>query len=278
MSYGWIDTAHFDGQTFYNNRPAYNMANMYLRALKKTREIFPRPRINGMANGVVRWQMMEYLDGVMAEGDPEVLGRLAMLAPERPTICLDEGEAAFQMALYYGSWLHVSPYYRYPTTDPLPKDALKLFSRYNPLFEFLEGRKWVYSPNPLSVEINSANIYKSSLLNHGEKIKANIFKTAWGEYAIVILAVPKGLALNNSRHVSLTVKFKVPENDALKQAVIFGADYKGYTIANPVPAENGYLEFPVPEHGVATMIVLTENFKRMCSIKKWTKFYETKLK
>ncbi len=274
MNYGWIDTAHFDGQTFYNNRPAYNMANMYLRALKKTREIFPRPRINGMANGVVRWQMMEYLDGVMAEGDPETLGRLSVLAPERPTICLDEGENAFQMALYYGSWLHVSPYYRYPTTESLPKDALKLFSRYNPLFEFLEGRKWVYTPNPLIVEINSANIYKSPLLNHGERIKSNIFKTSWGEYAIVILALPKGLALKNSNNVSLTVRIKVPENNVLKQAVICGADYKGYSIEKTVKAESGYLEVNVPKHGAATMIILSSNFNTLKSMKNWTKFSE----
>ena len=277
MSYGWIDTAHFDGQTFYNNRPAYNMANMYLRALKKTREIFPRPRINGMANGVVRWQMMEYLDGVMAEGDPEVLGRLAMLSPERPTICLDEGESAFQMALYYGSWLHVSPYYRYPTTERLPKDALKLFLSYNPLFEFLEGRKWVYAPNPLQVEVNSENIYKSPLLNHGEKIKANIFKTSWGEYAIVVLAMPKGLALGNSRHVSLSVKFKVPKNAALTQEVIFGADYKGYSVVQPILAEDGHLGFTIPKHGVATMIVLTNDFNHLRSMGKWAKFSEKNL-
>jgi hypothetical protein len=277
MSYGWIDTAHFDGQTFYNNRPAYNLGNMYLRALKKIREIFPRPRINGMANGVVRWQMMEYLDGVMAEGDPETLGRLATLSPERPTICLDEGENAFQSALRYGSWLHVSPYYRYPTTEPLPEDAVKLFSCYNPLFEFLEGRKWVYAPNPLQVKVNSENIYKTSLLNHGENIKANIFKTSWGEYVIVILAAPKGLALKNSTSVSLTVKVKVPENATLKQAVIFGADYKGYAVEKTIPAENGYIEFKATKHGAATMIVLTNDFNRICSLKNWTKFSERKL-
>ena len=278
MSYGWIDTAHSDGLTFYNNRPAYNMANMYLRALKKMREIFPRPRINGMANGVVRWQMMEYLDGVMAEGDPDSLGRLSMLAPERPTICLDEGENAFQMALYYGSWLHVSPYYRYPTTEPLPKDALKLFSRYNPLFEFLEGRQWVYSPSPLKVEVNAENIYTSPLLNHGQKIKANIFKTKWGGYAVVILAVPKGMAMKNSAKIPVTVNIKVPENNDLKQAVILGADYNGYAIEKPVPSTGGYLSVKVPKHGAATMILLTGDFNKLRTMGKWSKFNEQQRK
>ena len=251
---------------------------MYLRALKRVREIFPRPRINGMGNGVVRWQMMEYLDGVMAEGDPECLGRLSVLSLERPSICLAEGENAFQMALYYGSWVHVSPYYRYPTTDKLPKDAVKLFASYNPLMEFLESRKWVYTANPLNVNINSENIYKEPLLNPDENIKANIFRTFWGEYAIVILGVNKGLVLKNSKTLSLTVKIKVPENDKLKQAIIFGADYKGYSITRPISSENGYLELTVPEHGAMTMVILTEDFNKLYSLKNWAKFCEKKLK
>jgi hypothetical protein len=277
MCYGWIDTAHFDGLTFCNNKPAYNLGNMYLRALKKMREIFPRPRINGMANGVMRWQMMEFLDGVMAEGDPEALGRFSMLSPERPTICLAEGENAFQNALHYGSWVHVSPYYRYPTTEPLPDDALELFAAYNPLMEFLEGRKIVYSPNPLNVRVNSQNIYKDPLFNPGEKIKSNIFKTSWGEYAIVILAAPKGMAMKGTDTVPLSLKINLPENGNLKQAVIFGADYKGYSIENISSEENGGLEIKVPAHGAATMILLSKDFESVRSLKNWAKFSEKEL-
>lgn len=263
MGYGWIDTAHFDGVTFYNNRPAYNMAHMYLRALKKVREAFPRPRINGLGNGVVRWQMMEYLDGVMAEGDPATLGRLALLCPERPTICLAEGEAAFQSALYYGAWLHVSPYYRYPTTEPLPKDAVRLFARYMPLLEILTGRKWVYAPTPLEVRIDSDNLYKTPLLTHRETPRANIFKTAAGDYAVVVLAVPKGTALAGSRWVPLTVRVRVPESDGQWRAVIFGVDRKGYDVERPVVTPDGRLDFRVPRHGAATLILLTRDVRRL---------------
>ncbi len=275
MCYGYIDTAHFDGQTFFNNRPAYNLTNMYLRGLKKMRETFPRPRINGMGNGVVRWQMMEYLDGVMAEGDPAALGCLSMLSPERPTICLAEGENAFQNALYYGSWLHVSPYYRYPTSAPLPKDAVRLFSCYGSLMELLEGRKWVYTPHPLKVHVNSENIYRTPLMNQRDNIKANIFRTSWGEYAVVVLALPKGLASGNSRHVSLTINVRVPESDKLKQAVMFGSDYRGYGISNLVSIGDGEVEFKVPKHGAATMIILTGDLNRLKSARKWAKFSES---
>jgi hypothetical protein len=261
--YGWIDTAHFDGETFYNNRPAYNMAHMYLRAFKKLRQVFPRPRINGLANSIVRWQTMEYFDGLMAEGDPETLGRLAILSPERPTVCLAEGENAFQSALYFGSWLHVSPYYRYPTKEPLPKDAVKLFASYNPLMELLSGRKWVYDPVPLKVRIDFENLYKTSALKYNENVKANIFETAWGDYAVVVLAVPKGIALEKSHYLPLTVNVRLPKNKSLKQAVVFGVDYKGYSVEKTVLREDGYLEFKVPKHGVATMIILTRDFKKL---------------
>ena len=140
--------------------------------------------------------------------------------------------------------------------------------------ELLEGRKWVYAANPLMVQINSGNIYKTSLLNYGENIKANIFKTSWGEYAVVVLALPKGLALKDQRHASLAIKVKVPENDTLRQAVVFGADYKGYSLAKPVSAGDGYLEIAVPRHGVATMVILTNNFNHLRSMRKWTKFSE----
>ena len=272
MGYGWIDTAHFDGMTFFNNKPAYNLTNMYLRALKKTRELFPRPQINGMANGVVRWQLMEYLDGVMAEGDPETLGRFSMIAPERPAICLAEGENAFQNALYYGSWLHVSPYYRYPSTESLPEDAVKLFAAYNPLMELLEGRKIVYSPNPLKIDILSSNMYKAPLLNPEEHIKANIFKTSWGEYAVVITAVPKGIALQGSDHIALSVIVDVPEKETLKQALICRADYDACEIQNIEQLENGSCQIKVAKHGIATMILLSKNLNNILALKKWQNF------
>ena len=255
MNYGWIDTAHFDGETFFNNLPAYNMGNMYLRALKKMREIFPRPRINGIGNGIMRWQMMEYVDGVMAEGSTDAMGRFSMLAPERPTICLAEGENAFQNALYYGSWVHVSPYYRYPTTEPLPADAVKLFASYTPLMKLLEGSKMVYTPHPLKVKVDSENIYKATLLHPKENIKANIFKISQGGYAIVILALPKGIALD-SGYVSLTIKVKVPESNKFKEAVILRAESLERTVVATNLNSNGSLEIKVPKHGVATMVVL----------------------
>jgi hypothetical protein len=93
----------------------------------------------------------------------------------------------------------------------------------------------------------------------------------------VVLAMPIGLALGNSRHVSLSVKFKVPKNAALTQAVIFGADYKGYSVVQPILAEDGHLGFTIPKHGVATMIVLTNDFNHLRSMGKWAKFSEKNL-
>ncbi|MCX5642701.1 MAG: hypothetical protein NTY10_05695 [Candidatus Omnitrophica bacterium] len=274
MSYGWIDTAHFDGETFYNNKPAYNLANAYLRALKIVREVFPRPRITGIGNGPFRWQLMEYIDGAMAEGSPRGLGTMAMICPERPTMCLAEGEHAFQTALHYGSWLHVSPYYRYPTTKPLPKDAVALFAMYNPLFEFLPGRKWVYAANPIVTEIKPKNQYLAPLLGHSDKIKSNIFATGWGEYAAVILAVPFGGMVREKYTKDVHVKIKVPGMERLKTAVVFGADYRGYYVIKPALSQNGSVEIVLPKHGAASMIILTESVAKLKKIKNWSKLKE----
>ncbi|MBI4024122.1 MAG: hypothetical protein HY360_04020 [Verrucomicrobia bacterium] len=274
MSYGWIDTAHFDGETFFNNRPAYNLANMYLRALREARRIFPRPRINGIGNGVVRWQLMEFLDGVMVEGAPEFLGRASFFCPERPTMCLAEGEQAFQTALYYGSWLHVSPYYRYPTNEPLPKDAVRLFAMYNPMFEFIAGRKWVYDPAPILAEVRPKNIYRGPLLRPGAQVKANIFKTPFNGYAAVVMAIPWGGMVKERFSKDVHVRIRVAGIEKLKTAIVFGTDYRGYYSLKPKPVAHGYYEIHLPKHGAATMIVLVESLAASKKEGKWSKLRE----
>jgi hypothetical protein len=126
----------------------------------------------------------------------------------------------------------------------------------------------VYDPSPLKVQVEFDNLYKTSTLNYNENIKANIFKTAWGDYAIVVLALPKGLALEKNRYMPLTVNVRVPEKKSLKQAVVMGADYQGYSIAKTSLKDDGYLEFKVPKHGAATLIILTKEFNKLPSDKK----------
>ncbi|MCC6424034.1 MAG: hypothetical protein IT447_11195 [Phycisphaerales bacterium] len=268
VCYGWIDTAHFDGETFWNNKPAYNLGNMYVRAFKEFRSRLPRPRIIGLGNGIVRWQLMQYIDGAMAEGDPETLGRFSLICPERPMVCLAEGENAFQHALFHGSWMHVSPYYRYPTTEELPTDAIKLFEMYQPLLNWLEGRKMVYEPNPLKVEAHFENAYKSSLLNLNENVRANIFRTPWGDWAVVVLALPKGAVLPAST-VPLTINVNIPEAGKLKHAAVFNVENAGHTIQTPVRNEDGSVRVKIPKHGAASLVILSDNIERLRSQWQW---------
>lgn len=275
VCYGWIDTAHFDGRTFLNNKPAYNLGNMYLRAFAEIRRRFPRPRIVGMGNGVMRWQLMEYLEGAMAEGDPGALGRYSVICPERPLMCLAEGESAFQQALYHGSWMHVSPYYRYPTTQELPEDAVKLFAAYQPLLNFLEGRKMVYDPDPLKVQGHFENMYKASLLDLHQNIRANLFRTSWGDYAAVVLALPKGMALTSPR-VPLTIDLNVPDARNLKHAAVLSVDDPGHSIESTVINEDGSARLTIPRHGAATMIIFTGDLDRLRSRWQWKSQENTK--
>jgi hypothetical protein len=276
---GWIDTAHFDGETFYAGKPAYNLGNMYVRAYREVRKAFPRPRFICQANGPCRWQLMEFFDGSMAEGVPSFLGRDALLCPERPVMCLAEGEYAFQMALLYGAWLHVSPYYRYAMKTPLPKDAVRLFAAYNPLFEFLKGRKWVYAPAPLQVTVTPRNEYTAPLIYPGlESLRANLFETPSGDYVATVLAAPRGIMSRERFLRGVTVRVKTPGIRAYSTAVVFGPDYKGYYVREPRMSGDGYAEIRIPRHGAATMVVLTKDFSRLQNAYDWTKLREKELR
>lgn len=277
MGYGWIDTAHFDGSTFYNNRPAYNMTHMYMRALKRMRHYFPGTRMNGMGNAPVRWQLMEFLDGAMSEGSEEFMDRLSPICPERPTVLLAEGETAFQNALLYGSNLHVSPYYRYPTTEALPRDAVRLFKMYNPLLEFLTGRKWVYDPNPLAVSWKPPSIYRGLINQQGNNLKSNIYKDPMENYIIPITVVTKGVMTSSRFIEDVKVDVRVKDGAQLKKAVIFGVDYKGYYVKPVKQQQDGSLTITVPKHGVASMVVLTKDVKKLKGNREWLKFKEHQL-
>jgi hypothetical protein len=276
--YGWIDTAHFDGETFWQGRPAYNLGHMYVRAFREVRRRFPRPRFVGMGNGVCRWQLLEFVDGAMAEGTPSFLGGVSPMCPERPVMCLAEGEYAFQNALLYGAWLHVSPYYRYPSTAPLPADAVRLFKAYNPLFEFLEGRKWVYAARPLQVEFAGENAYVAPLLHpHGSTIRANLFETPTGDYVVVVGAIPRGVMSGGGFLAGVSVKVRAPGLSPTWQALLFGPDYRGYRVREVEPAADGYLEIGIPRHGAATMIVLTRSLAELRGRRAWLKLRERAL-
>jgi hypothetical protein len=275
VCYGWIDTAHFDGETFHDNKPAYNLGNMYVRAFREVRRIFPRPRFIGMGNGPCRWQLMEFLDGAMAEGTPGFLSRMGALCPERPTMCLAEGEYAFQNALLYGSWVHVSPYYRYALTKPLPRDAVRLFAAYNPLFEFLRERKMVYAPNPYQIAFTPPSKYTAPLVYGSEEtLRGNLFETPRGDYVATVLAAPKGMMCRERFIEGVTVRVKAPCVRSCTTALIFGPDYKGYTVRKPRRCGDGYVEVDIPRHGAATMVVLTKNLAALRNAGDWTKLKE----
>jgi len=171
--------------------------------------------------------------------------------------------------------VHVSPYYRYPTTQELPEDAVKLFAAYQPLLNFLEGRKMVYDPDPLKVQVHFENVYKASLLDLHQNIRANIFRTSWGDYAVVVLALPKGMALP-SQWAPLTIDVNVPDASDLKHAVVLGVDYPGHLIQTPVANEDGSVRVKIPRHGAASMILFTGDLGRLRSQWQWKSQENTK--
>jgi hypothetical protein len=204
---------------------------------------------------------------------------MSPLSPERPTVLLAEGESAFQNALLFGANLHVSPYYRYPTTDPLPEEALQLFKAYNPLLEFLRGRRWVYAPNPLEVFWNAPTVYHGFLDQASEtpRIKANIFMDADDNYIISIGGVSKGMMIKEDFLNDVNVSVSIPGISQYETAIVMGADYNGYHTLKPNVLHDGAIKLMLPKHGVASMVVLTKDFERLKGKRDWLKFRETAL-
>jgi hypothetical protein len=106
------------------------------------------------------------------------------------------------------------------------------------------------------------------MLNLNENIRANIFRLPGGDYAVVVLALPKGMVLA-SPTVSLTIEVKVAGARGLKHAVILGVEHAGYSIEEPAHREDGSLQLTVPRHGAASMVLLTSDLDRLRSRWQW---------
>jgi hypothetical protein len=72
----------------------------------------------------------------------------------------------------------------------------------------------------------------------------------------------------------VSVRIKVPGMEKYKTAVVFGVDYRGYYVLKPKVSKDGHAEINLPQHGAASMILLTENFVKLRKRNTWAKFKE----
>ena len=156
--YNFLDTAHDDGITAVNNRPASMTGFNYFPHLEHLSRLL-HPERTIIANGPYGAGILKYLDGFMAEAEEWLCDHLQYFSiGTKPLFFLvyqhDDAhiEKMFQSALLYAAG-----FASYPAAMP-SKD---LYDLYCPLLEKLYRRRWVFDPRPLQVPAGfKGNVYR----------------------------------------------------------------------------------------------------------------------
>jgi hypothetical protein len=187
-AYGWIDTAHDDGQTMLDNQPAYNMLMGYRRIGKLFRKLCDEHGKLIEANGVINFRQLEDVDMLMAEQSLAALARYGPICSERGLFYLSSGEQGFQWALKYGAFPHVTPYEWAPQDDmALDPLAAAVYQAYLPINSLLRGATWVLEPNCLELPQQQRDE------NYLGNITGNFYRLADGDYLVTLLQAPQSV-------------------------------------------------------------------------------------
>ncbi len=239
--YNFIDTAHDDGITAIDNKPATMTGLHYKTHIERlARHIHPDKTIIG--NGPFGISVTKHMDGFMAEGSSWLCDHLQYYAiGTKPLFflmynCDDASiELMFQSALLHGAGFASYPK-AYPSKD--------LFDKYMPLLEKLYRRRWIFDKDPIQLPVG---------------FKGNIFRGS--NERTLYVALVRGMS-------------RIPRENAVEGKVIVKtkdiATAKGCTIYRPgIPAEplpydmteEGALTFTPPTDTVAALIEIdTPNF------------------
>lgn len=158
--YNFLDTAHSDGITAVNNRPAYMTVNNYLIHLELLSNLL-HPKKVMIGNGPLEIGIMKYLDGLMAEGEGWLCDHLQYYALAKPMFFLMYKtsdcavEKMFQNCLLFGAG-----FTSYPEVYKTSKD---LYDMYIPMLQLLYRRRWVFDSNPIEFPSGfNGNLFESS--------------------------------------------------------------------------------------------------------------------
>jgi len=187
-AYGWIDTAHDDGVTWLDDRPAYNMLRGYRRVGRLFRELCDRHGKLIEANGIINFRQLEEVDMLMAETSLSGLARYGPLCSQRALIYLATGEQGFQWSLKYGAFPHVAPYEWAPQPGMrIEKKLTALYRAYLPINSMLLGATWVLEPDCLTLP------RQQKQENFIGNFIGNFYQLAGGGWLVTLLQAPRSV-------------------------------------------------------------------------------------
>ena len=231
--YNWADTAHDDGITAIDNRPASMTGFNYEPHLELLSSLLhPAKAIIGNAPYCVG--MMKYIDGFMAEGSGWLCDHLQYYAIAKPMFFLmyESGdrdiELMFQRCLLYGAG-----YTSYAAAMP----SRDLYEQYTPLLKRLFRRRWVFDPRPISVPTG---------------FKGNVFRAPGGNLlASVVSEEPR---LDGRRIPDNSVIVRVAEAERVRRVTL--QQPGGKIVSTSFGRENGAVQFKLPGRAIAAVAEL----------------------
>jgi len=231
--YNFLDTAHDDGITAVNNRPAYMTGLNYCPHLEHlSRLLHPDRAI--IANGPHGIGILKYIDGVMAEGSTWLCDHLQYYGIGRKPLFFlmyhyddEHVELMFQKALLFGAG-----FASYPAAMP----SRDLYDAYLPVLERLYRRRWVFDPAPLQLP---------------PSFEGQVYRGETGSLLVSLVGAMRRLSERSIPDVSVQVK--TADIADVKQAVLhrpgqppeplaLGRDSQGVSFSPPSDLVAGVVE------------------------------------
>ncbi len=147
LCYNYLDTAHDDGVTAVNNRPAYMTGFNYLPHLELLSSLLHPSKVI-IGNGPQSIGVMKHVDAYMAEGEGWLCDHLQYYSLAKPMFFLSYAggeqavETMFQQCLIHGAGFT-------STASALPHK--NIYDLYMPLLQRLYRRRWLFDPNPITL-------------------------------------------------------------------------------------------------------------------------------
>ncbi|MDD5704327.1 MAG: hypothetical protein PHR35_00260 [Kiritimatiellae bacterium] len=231
--YNYLDTAHDDGVTAFNNRPAYMTGYTYAPHLEHLSALL-HPKKVIIGNGPFSIGIMKYIDGFMAEGSGWLCDLMQYYSLAKPMFFLlyhttdRDIELMFQRCLLYGAGFS-----SYPAAMP----SKGLYDRYLPLVQRLYRRRWVFDPKPVAVPTG---------------FKGSVYRGANGSLMVSVIG-----------EMSRSTGRRVPDNtimvhtaDAARVRRVTVQQPGGKVVRVPFSRENGAIQFTLPGRAVAALAEL----------------------
>ncbi len=233
--YNFVDTAHDDGITAIDNRPAYMSGFSYFPHLEHLSALL-HPEKAIIANGPFGVGILKYFDGCMAEGDSWLCEHLQYYAiGDKPLFFLvyqyDDAsiEMMFQKALLYGAGF---------ASYPEAMSSRDLFEKYRPLLEKLYRRRWVFDPDPLGFPIG---------------FQGNIFRSERNTFCISLIKNMSRLPGRKSEPVRIRVT--LPGEVKIRSCILYQPERDAEVLA-PVRADRSFF-LSIPSSLTAGVIEIT---------------------